>query len=71
MSKYAIEGRTARVNRIKIALKTAKKVELRKFIAQSSLDLGCSIDKIKEYVSLLEEAEYIKIKDGVMEWVEK
>jgi len=66
-----IEDRTRRIFSIKKALNEVKRVEERRFIAQSSLDLGCTPAKIEEYLVLLRDSGLVKIEDGFIEWLGK
>lgn len=61
---YHINERKRRIKQTLSILKNYKEVEIEKAIAMISINLGITDRKIKEYLTILENAGYIKRENG-------
>jgi len=68
---WTIEKRIERIEIVKKILKTLGRIEFNKAIAVICLSTGLRVRKVKEYIMLLKDVDFIKIDDGFIEVLSK
>jgi len=66
----SVKVRQERIARLMKMLKSSQPIEESKFSSTASYNIGVSVKKIREYLSLLENMEVLENNDGVLVWKE-